>query len=142
MVGMTRRRPASAALQEGERGMAHLPTILIVDDDPAIRKMLVEMLSLEGYPTETATNGREALDILNKGGSRIVLLDLLMPVVDGRGVMDGLRATNTRSMHKIILISALTYLEQNRDLEPDSTLTKPFNLSQLLNVLAPLGASV
>ena len=121
--------------------MAHLPTILIVDDDPAIRKMLVEMLSLEGYPTETASNGREALDILDRSGPRVVLLDLLMPVVDGRGVVDGLQATGVRSLHKIILISALTYLEQNRDIENDGTLTKPFNLSQLLNVLAPLDAT-
>ncbi len=122
--------------------MAHLPTILIVDDDPAIRKMLVEMLSLEGYPTETAANGREALDILDKGNPRVVLLDLLMPIVDGRGVIDGLRASGMRSLHKIILVSAWANLEQNRDLEPDCTLTKPFNLSQLLNVLAPLDASV
>lgn len=128
-------------MQEGERGMAHLPTILIVDDDPAIRKMLVEMLSLEGYPTETAANGREALDTLDKGGPRVVLLDLLMPVVDGRGVIDELRASNTRALHKIILVSAWANLEQNRDLEPDSTLTKPFNLNQLINVLAPLGAT-
>src|SRR5437879_9579439 len=120
---MTRRRPTTAALEEGERGMAHLPTILIVDDDPAIRKMLVEMLSLEGYPTETAAHGREALDILDKGNSRIVLLDLLMPIVDGRGVIDALRASGARSLYKVILVSALSYLEQNRDLEPDGTLT-------------------
>lgn len=122
--------------------MAHLPTILIVDDDPAIRKMLVEMLSLEGYPTETAANGREALDILDRSGPRIVLLDLLMPVVDGRGVIDALSALpDVRIQHKIILVSALANLEQNRDLEADGTLTKPFNLSQLMNILAPLGAS-
>ncbi|MGH2516763.1 MAG: response regulator transcription factor, partial [Ktedonobacterales bacterium] len=65
--------------------MATTPTVLIVDDDPAIRKMLVEMLSLEGYATETATNGREALDQLAASGPRVVLLDLLMPEVDGRG---------------------------------------------------------
>lgn len=122
--------------------MAHLPTILIVDDDPSIRKMLVEMLSLEGYPIETASNGREALDILEKSGPRVVLLDLLMPIVDGRGVVDGLLSTGARSLHKIILVSALLTLEQNRDIENDGTLTKPFNLNQLLNVLAPLGAPV
>jgi CheY-like chemotaxis protein len=122
--------------------MAHLPTILIVDDDPAIRKMLVEMLALEGYPTETAANGHEALDILDRSGPRIVLLDLLMPVVDGRGVIDALRAVpDVRAQHKIILVSALATLEKNRDLEADGTLTKPFNLSQLMNILAPLGAS-
>src|SRR5258708_6574866 len=106
--------------------MAHLPTILIVDDDPAIRTMLVEKLALEGYQTKTAGNGHEALDIVEKSGPRVVLLDLLMPVVDGRGVIDALRAVpDVRVQQKIILMSALTYLEQNRDLEADSTLTKP-----------------
>ncbi len=122
--------------------MAYLPTILIVDDDPAIRKMLVEMLKLEGYPTETASNGREALDILDRSGPRVVLLDLLMPIVDGRGVIDGLRSANSRNQHKVILVSALATLEQNRDLEADGMLTKPFNLNQLLNVLAPLSTAV
>jgi CheY-like chemotaxis protein len=116
--------------------MARLPTVLIVDDDPAIRKMLVEVLSLEGYPTETAVNGREALDILAKSGPRLVLLDLLMPEVDGRGVMLALRAQpEEREKHRIILVSALTYLEQSRDLEADGSLAKPFHVNQLLNVL-------
>jgi len=116
--------------------MARLPTVLIVDDDPAIRKMLVEVLSLEGYPTETAVNGREALEILAKSGPRVVLLDLLMPEVDGRGVMFALRAQpEERGKHRIILVSAWTNLEQSRDLEADGTLTKPFHVNQLLNVL-------
>lgn len=123
--------------------MAQTPTILVVDDDPAIRKMLVEVLSLEGYPTETAANGREALDKLPKGGPRIVLLDLLMPEVDGWGVMSALQEMpNERQRHKIILVSAWTNLERAQDLSPDGTLTKPFTVNQLLNVLAPLSASV
>jgi CheY-like chemotaxis protein len=116
--------------------MARLPTVLIVDDDPTIRKMLVEVLSLEGYPTETAVNGREALDILAKSGPRLVLLDLLMPEVDGRGVMSALRGQpQEREKHRIILVSAWANLEQSRDLEADGTLTKPFHVNQLLNVL-------
>jgi CheY-like chemotaxis protein len=116
--------------------MAHAPTVLIVDDDPAIRKMLVEVLSLEGYPTETAVNGREALDLLSRGGARVVLLDLLMPVLDGRGVMAALQADPTeRARHKVILVSAVHNLEGARDLEPDSVLSKPFTVDQLLNVV-------
>ena len=116
--------------------MAHAPTILIVDDDPAIRKMLVEVLSLEGYPTETAVNGREALDLLARGGGRVVLLDLVMPVVDGREVMNELRANPAeRARHKIVLVSAIVNLEGARDLEPDGVLAKPFTVDQLLNVL-------
>ena len=125
--------------------MAHAPTILIVDDDPAIRKMLVEVLSLEGYPTETAVNGREALDLLARGGARVVLLDLVMPVMDGREVMNELRANPPeRIRHKVILVSAIVNLEGARDLEPDGVLPKPFTVEQLLNVLetaTPLSGS-
>src|SRR5262249_4323289 len=117
--------------------MAH-PTVLIVDDDSAIRKMLVEVLQLEGYPTETAVNGREALEMLAHAGARVVLLDLLMPVLDGRGVMVELRAKPAeRAKHKIVLVSAVHNLEAARDLqaEADGTLPKPFTVPQLLNVL-------
>jgi len=119
------------------------PTILIVDDDPYIRKMLAEVLTLEGYPYETATNGQEALDILGKGASsRLILLDLLMPVLDGRGVMNELRASpEVRARHKVVLVSANDRLEAARDLEPDSMLAKPFTADQLLNVIEATSAS-
>jgi CheY-like chemotaxis protein len=121
--------------------MAH-PTVLIVDDDPTIRNMLVEVLSLEGYPTETANNGREALDALNHGGPRVILLDLLMPVMSGREVMERLRAMpGTRTKHGIIFVSAVSKLEEHRDLEPDGTLAKPFTVTQLLNVIESVSAS-
>ena len=122
--------------------MSHAPTVLIVDDDPAIRKMLVEVLSLEGYPTETAVNGREALDLISRGGARVILLDLLMPVLDGRGVMTELQANPAeRGRHKVILVSAITTLESARDLEADGVLAKPFTVEQLLNVLETASAS-
>lgn len=123
--------------------MAHTPTILIVDDDPAIRKMLVEVLSLEGYPTETVTNGQEALETLAASAPRVILLDLLMPVLDGRGVMEQLDANPAlRSQHKVILVSAFTNLEASRDLIVDGTLAKPFTVNQLLSVLEPLAKSI
>ncbi|HEX8981244.1 MAG TPA: response regulator [Ktedonobacterales bacterium] len=123
--------------------MAHTPTILIVDDDPAIRKMLVEVLSLEGYPTETVTNGQEALETLAVSAPRVVLLDLLMPVLDGRGVMEHLETNPAlRSQHKVILVSAFSHLETARDLVVDGTLAKPFTVNQLLSVLEPLAKSI
>jgi two-component system, OmpR family, response regulator MprA len=116
--------------------MAQAPTVLIVDDDPAIRKMLVEVLSLEGYATETAVNGRDALDKLASSGPRIVLLDLLMPEVDGRRVVEELNAHPAeREKHRIILVSAWTILEAARDIKADGTLSKPFTVTQLLAVL-------
>lgn len=119
--------------------MAHAPTVLIVDDDPAIRKMLVEVLSLEGYPTETAVNGQEALTLLARSAPRLILLDLSMPVLDGRGVMTQIEADpDMRARHKVVLISAWTSLEAASDLAVDGKLVKPFTVGQLLSVLEPL----
>ncbi|HEV2236291.1 MAG TPA: response regulator [Ktedonobacterales bacterium] len=119
------------------------PTILIVDDEPAIRTMIVEVLSLEGYPVETATNGQEALQKLNDGGPRVVLLDLLMPVMDGRETLAALEQDAAqRQRHQIILVSAMHNLEAARDLQVDGQLPKPFTVDQLLNTLAPYIAKV
>jgi CheY-like chemotaxis protein len=105
--------------------------------------MLVEVLSLEGYPTETATNGQEALDTLARSAPRIILLDLMMPILDGRQVMQRLDADPaTRAQHKVILVSAFTNLEASRDLMVDGTLPKPFTVMQLLSVLEPMAKSI
>ncbi len=123
--------------------MANMPTVLIVDDDPSIRKMLVEMLTLEGYPAETANDGQEALDLLGHSGPRVVLLDITMPILDGRGVMEHLGAhPGERERHKIILMSAIETLAANRDLRADGRLSKPFTLDQLINTIAAVTASV
>ncbi|MBV9229372.1 MAG: response regulator, partial [Chloroflexi bacterium] len=60
--------------------------ILIVDDDPVIRDMMVDILSFEAYPVRVARNGREALEILRATERYLVFLDLMMPVMDGREV--------------------------------------------------------
>ena len=120
------------------------PTVLIVDDDPAIRKMLVEMLSLEGFSTETATNGQEALNILESSGPRVILLDLQMPVLDGFAVMTTLNGkVQQRAMHKVVFVSAYPDLmEKARVLNPDGTLAKPFTMDSLMAVLEPVTAKV
>jgi two-component system response regulator MprA len=58
--------------------------VLVVEDDPDISSMLVEVLDLEGYRTATAANGREALNLLHAGlRPRLILLDLMMPELNG-----------------------------------------------------------
>lgn len=118
------------------------PTVLIVDDDFSIRKMLVEVLTLEGFPTETAVNGREALEMLAGSEPRVVLLDLLMPEVDGRGVVEQLEATpELRSKHRIVLVSAFANLDKVRDLKVEGRLPKPLTADQLLNTLDAVTAN-
>lgn len=67
--------------------------ILVVDDDLYIRELYEEILKDEQYTVETASNGEEALGKLQEGGFDLVLLDIMMPKLDGLGIMDALNST-------------------------------------------------
>ncbi len=117
------------------------PRVLIVDDDAAIRKMLVDALSLEGLQTETARDGREALALLEDGRRRIVLLDLMMPIMDGWELCRHLTERPAlRQRLSIILMSAGEKLDQARDLQVEGYLAKPFDINHLLDCLEPFVA--
>ncbi len=64
--------------------------VMVVDDDLYIRELYEEILKDEGYTVESASNGEEALNKLKLGGYDLVLLDIMMPKLDGLGVMDAL----------------------------------------------------
>ncbi len=68
-----------------------MPTILITDDEPNIRKTLSQTFKLEGYRVETAGDGRQALGVLEDGGIDLVMLDLQMPHMDGLETLRELR---------------------------------------------------
>lgn len=67
--------------------------VMVVDDDLYIRELYEEVLKDEGYTVDTASNGQEAYDKLKVGGYDIILLDIMMPKLDGLGVMDALKKT-------------------------------------------------
>lgn len=64
--------------------------IIVIDDDLYIRELYVEILKTEGYLVDSATNGEEAYEKLKLGGYDLVLLDIMMPKMDGLGIMDAL----------------------------------------------------
>src|SRR5215469_14510584 len=67
--------------------------IMVVDDDLYIRELYLEVLKQEGYEVDSAVNGEEALNKLKQGGYSLILLDIMMPKMDGLGVMDALSKT-------------------------------------------------
>ena len=106
-------------------------SVLIVDDDPTILAMLVEILELEGYPTHTATNGMEALLEVERCCPAVVLLDMRLPLVDGWAFA---REIQARSI--VLRIVVMTAAQDARawaaEIHADGYLPKPFELTQLL----------
>ena len=81
-----------------------MPSILVVDDDADIRLLLRLELSNEGYQISEAANGEEALDAIDHDRPDLVVLDMMMPVLDGWGVLDAL---DPATSPPIVVITAL-----------------------------------
>ena len=113
--------------------------ILVVDDEPAVRDSLDRALRLEGYKVELAADGAEALDALVEGDPDAVVLDLMMPRVDGFEVCRRMRAAGDRT--PVLVLTARDGVSdrvKGLDVGADDYLVKPFALDELLARLRAL----
>lgn len=102
--------------------------ILVVDDDPAIRTLLFTLLRRRGLPVDMAKNGREALERLGRCSYALILLDLMMPVINGWEVLEKLTQMETALRPAVILMTAGS---EPRDFNPDvviGSIRKPFDV--------------
>lgn len=110
--------------------------VLVVDDDPDIRDLLVSVLTDDGYEAESARNGRDALDVLERWPADVVVLDLMMPVMDGWGFRAAQLADERLAKIPVVILSAATDLRQHAaQLRADDYLVKPLDVPQLLNAV-------
>ncbi len=118
-----------AESQDGVR----VPRVLVVDDDPHIRKMIVAALRRDGYGFLEGSNGKEALEQMRAEHPDVVVLDLMMPILSGWDVLKERQRDSALSSIPVILISA------NRDPEVAQAvdkgicafLPKPFDIGTL-----------
>jgi DNA-binding response OmpR family regulator len=111
------------------------PSLLIVDDEPDLRRILETMLHEDGYRVVTTGAGAEALALAQKQSFDLIILDLLLPDLDGFAVLGALRARPATALTPIILLSARdSAAEKVRGLElgADDYVTKPFSAAELL----------
>jgi CheY-like chemotaxis protein len=121
-----------ARLQAGER------LVLVVDDDPDILQTLGLCLSSEGYRVLMAANGKEALDILDREHPNVILLDLMMPVMDGWQFVAELEHRGRRDMPLLILSADRSVQGHAKQLRANAHLAKPFDLDELLGKVQQL----
>lgn len=106
--------------------------VLVVDDDPAMRRTLTINLRARDYEVETAGDGRSALQIVDERMPDVILLDLGLPDLDGVAVLSRLRAF---TQVPVIVVSARTESDDKveaLDLGADDFITKPFSIEELL----------
>lgn len=112
-----------------------MKTILVVDDNPANRALMYELLSPAGHRLVEAGDGEEALQKVEEESPDLVLLDLLMPKLDGYAVLEKLRQDPRHAKLKVV---ALTALAMQGDAEKglaagfDDYITKPIDTAKLL----------
>jgi two-component system KDP operon response regulator KdpE len=112
--------------------MTPAPCVLLVDDEPAILRLLRTSLAAQGYRTQEAATGGRALELAAAGGIDVVLLDLGLPDIDGIEVLKRMRAASP------VPVVVLTSREDERtkvaalDLGADDYVTKPFGMAELM----------
>lgn len=113
-------------------------SVLVVDDEPQVVWMLRFSLEAEGYQTFSARDGRAALDEIRERRPNVILLDIMMPVMDGWSVLEELRSLPMEDRPRVVVVSARTSLRDRAkasELGADAFVPKPFNLDDLLRVL-------
>ncbi len=108
--------------------------VLVVDDDPDIRALLVSLLSEDGYDARSARDGRDALEVLDTWTADVVVLDLMMPVMDGWTFAERMRE---RWNIPIVVLSAATDVKRHGSrLGAADVMPKPFDIETLLPCIA------
>lgn len=109
--------------------------VLVVEDTPDIREVLVELLTDEGYEVHTADDGEQALEQLRKRDFDLMLLDLMMPRVDGITVLETLEREN-RAQPTIAMSAFERFRAKTRLHGVKAFLVKPVGVEQLLGEVA------
>ena len=109
------------------------PRVLVVEDEPALAEGLAEALGFQGYDVDVADDGERGLDLAMRRGYDVMLLDVMLPRLDGFEVLRRLRAAG-RTVPTILLTAKGAEEDRVRGLETgaDDYVTKPFALRELV----------
>jgi len=118
--------------------MGHVGSVLVVDDEPQVVTVLEITLRADGFQTFTAHDGIEALDQIRRHRPALMLLDVMMPRMDGWSVLERLREMPIGERPRVVMVSALaSAADRSRAsaLGAQAYVPKPFDIDHLLQIL-------
>lgn len=116
--------------------MQATPHILVVDDDEGLQALFRKCLHLRGYAVRAASNGLEALEEVAREKPALILLDLMMPIMDGIQFARAFHELYADSKIPIIVVSAADDAKRHaREIEADAVISKPFGIFELLDIV-------
>jgi two-component system response regulator PilR (NtrC family) len=122
-------RAAEVAMEK----TSNIQRVLVADDDQSIRQLVVTIVRREGYEVDAAADGEEAIELLRKHEYSVLLLDLMMPRLDGFGVIDHLKA-HPQSFKPVVLVITAYADQRFKEVDADvvaGVLRKPFEVAEL-----------
>lgn len=112
--------------------------ILVIEDDPVLRENIAELLSLAQYEVFTASDGKKGVNAAKQQVPDVIICDIMMPELDGYGVLEALSKDGATKQIPFIFLSAKTErrdIRKGMDLGADDYITKPFEESELLGAI-------
>jgi two-component system alkaline phosphatase synthesis response regulator PhoP len=114
------------------------PRILVADDEPALLRLLEFVLGRRGYVIQGVTNGNAAIEVLKTESPELVILDVMMPGLDGYEVLTFIRETPRLEGLPVVMLTAraqLDDIQRGLTLGADAYLAKPFDPEELFSVV-------
>jgi CheY-like chemotaxis protein len=123
------------------QAVLHRCSVLVVDDDPAVRELLLVALTGEGYDVATVGNGREALHHLRSHAETcVIIMELVLPVMDGRAFRIVQLRDRSLAWIPVVMMSAASDADRRaRDLGARFFVRKPLNLDEMRHALRRIG---
>jgi DNA-binding response OmpR family regulator len=114
--------------------------VLVVEDEANIADVLVMALEEEGYTVRTAADGRQALAVLREWPPQVVLLDLMLPILDGWSLLEEWRRSGLAPEARVVVVSAARTAPATRGGDPRiaAVIPKPFDLNRVLAAVGML----
>jgi PAS domain S-box-containing protein len=131
-----RSAPASAMPPPSTAPRPPISTLLVIDDDPAVRELMERTLSQEGYAVHTAENGVRGLELAKALKPSVITLDVMMPGMDGWAVVSALKADPDLSAIPVVMLTIVDDQKLGFTLGASDYLTKPIDWKRLTSVLA------